>query len=256
MAQISAVLICHNEEKKISRALNSLQWTDEIIVVDSFSTDDTVHIIRKDFPHVKLLQRKFTTYSDQKNWAIHQTLHDWVIILDADEWFGENAGALIKKSIESPPDFDALRFPRINYYMDKRIRYCGWQNDSVIRLINKNKCRYNHRKIHEEIETAGRIKTSDICIHHNTYTSLEQIVQKLNTYSSLKAEEKFEKGKRAGVLSIILKPMFTFFKMYILRLGLLDGKVGYIVCRFSTVEMFIRQVKIYRLQKGEKPDSQ
>lgn len=255
MAQISAILICHNEQAKISRALNSLQWTDEIIVVDSFSTDNTVNIIQTDFPHVKLFQRAFTTYADQKNWAIDQTSNSWIVILDADEWFEGGADVFIKKSVDSQ-DFDALRFPRINYYMNKRVRYSGWQNDSVIRLINKKKCKYNDRKIHEEIETSGKIKMAGIHIHHNTYTNLEQIIQKINIYSSLKAEEKFDKGKKSGILSILLKPLFTFYKMYILRMGILDGKIGYIICKFSAIEMFLRQIKIYRLQKGEKPDSQ
>ena len=252
MVQISAILICNNEQENISRALNSLNWVDEIVVVDSFSTDNTINIIKDNFPQVKLFQRKFTTYADQKNWAIEQTSYDWVVILDADEWFEGNVGDEIIRLITGNSTFDALRFPRINYYMNHKVKYCGWQNDSVIRFINKNNCRYNNRRVHEEIETDGKIQLASIFIHHNTYKNIEQIIQKINAYSSLKALEKFEKGKKSGYGQMVLKPAFTFFKFYFIRLGVLDGKVGFIICKFSAYSMFLRQVKLWRLNMGEK----
>ncbi len=252
MVQISAILICNNEEENISKALNSLLWVDEIVVVDSFSTDNTIQVIKENFPQVKLFQREFTSYADQKNWAIDQTSFEWVIILDSDEWFEENAEEEIRNHLNNKPTFDALRFPRINYYMNKRVKYSGWQNDSVIRLVNKNNCRYNNRIVHEEIETKGNIKKSPLPIHHNTYKNIIHSLKKIETYSSLKAIEKYNKGKKSSLTGMIVLPAFTFFKFYILRLGILDGKIGFILCKLAAYYVFLRQIKLWRIKQGEK----
>jgi glycosyltransferase involved in cell wall biosynthesis len=248
MAKISSVIICHNELDCIGHALKSLEACDEIWVVDSYSTDGTAAYVQDHFPKVKVVQRTFVSYAEQKTWAIEQCSQDWIFLLDADEWI-EWEWAEVKSALETENSV-AFSFRRLNYYMGKRMRFSGLQNDRVTRLIHRNHNRFNQRWVHESIISEGKVTALPWIIHHNTYKNLTHQIQKINAYSSLKAREKQAKNKRVGFASVFYKPLWMFFKLYGFRLGFLDGKQGFLYCYFSALSVFLRQIRLWRKEES------
>ncbi|MFZ3273139.1 MAG: glycosyltransferase family 2 protein, partial [Lutibacter sp.] len=154
--KITALLIAYNEQEFIREFISSMDFVDELIVVDSYSTDKTVDII-KEFPHVKLYQRKFDNFSSQKNYAIEQASNDWIIFFDADEVITKSLKDEIITTVSKTADEIAYWIYRTTIYMGKEIHYSGLQNDKVIRLFRKEFCRYNGKLVHEEIAAKGKV---------------------------------------------------------------------------------------------------
>lgn len=242
MQKISVIITTFNEAEHIQGVLESAQWADELIVVDSFSTDETVELAIK-FP-TKVLQRKYIGPADQKNWAIPQATHDWILILDADERVTPELENEIKTLLQKPFEKDAFWIPRQSFFMGKKVKYSGWQGDAVIRLINK-KCRYNNLQVHEEIMTeginVGRLKNK---LEHYTYKDLDHFLTKMQRYSDWSAQDHFEKTPRVTFFHLYFKPFFRFIKHYFIQLGFLDGKVGFIISAIMAWGVFLRYVKI------------
>ena len=222
--------------------LESVKWADEIMVVDSFSTDETVEIAREytDF----ILQRKYTTPANQKNWAIPQATHPWILLLDADERVTPNLKKEILQTIENQPKEVAFWISRENYFMQKRVKYSGWQNDAVIRLFRRDECRYENKAVHEEIETQGKVGRLKAKLTHNTYKDMAHFLEKMQRYARLSAQDYAPKTPRVTLYHLWLKPAFRFFKHYILKLGFLDGKVGFIISAIMAWGVFLRYVNI------------
>ncbi|HFC00864.1 MAG TPA: glycosyltransferase family 2 protein [Phaeodactylibacter sp.] len=254
MLQLSVIITTFNEAEHIADVLESVKWADEIIIVDSFSTDETVKLAenfrsRTGFSSFKILQRKYTSPADQKNWAIALTSHDWILILDADERVPLPLKNEITTLLQQPLVKDAFWIPRQSFFMGKKIKYSGWQGDAVIRLINK-KCRYKNVQVHEEIDTnniqVGRLKNK---LEHYTYKDINHFLAKMQRYSDWSAQDYFDKTPRVTFFHLYLKPLFRFFKHYILRRGFLDGKVGFIISVIMAWGVFLRYVKILEKRK-------
>ncbi len=250
MIPISVLITTHNEEENIKACLDSVSWAEEIIIVDSFSSDRTVEIANT-FPQVKVFQRKYSGPSDQKNWAIPQASHSWVLILDADE----RADTLLKDSISilfnSNQTNDAYSISRLNYFLGKRVRYSGWQNERVIRLIKRDKCRYNTLQVHEDIEKKGiSIGLLQGNLHHFTYKSMEHFLQKMDRYAKWSAQDHQHKTKVVNGFHLFVKPSFRFFQHYILKLGFLDGKTGFIISCIMAWGVFCRYLYLLDLKKN------
>lgn len=254
MQQLSVIITTLNEAEHIAGVLDSVKWADEIIIVDSFSTDDTVKLAedfrsRLDFSSFKILQRKYTSPANQKNWAIPKATHDWILIMDADERVTLDLKNEISSLLQHPPKMDAFWIPRQSFFMGKKIRYSGWQGDAVIRLIHK-KCRYEKVHVHEEIATngiqVGRLKNK---LEHYTYKDINHFLEKMQRYSDWSAQDHFEKTPRVTFFHLYLKPLFRFFKHYILQRGFLDGKVGFIISVIMAWGVFLRYVKILEKRK-------
>jgi glycosyltransferase involved in cell wall biosynthesis len=248
MAKISSIIICHNELDFIGRALQSLSECDEIWVIDSFSTDGTFDYVKKHFPKANAVQRAFQNYAEQKNWAIDQCSHDWICLLDADEWVAWDWPQV--KNMLKGSKAVAYSFPRINYYMGKKMRFSGLQNDRVVRLIHKQFNRFNDRWVHESIISSGKVIATGLPIHHNTFKSVSHQILKINSYSGLKAKEKLRNNKTGGFASLLFKPLWMFVRLYGFRMGFLDGKQGLIYCYFSALSVFFRQVKLWRREEN------
>lgn len=251
MKKVTAIIPTYNEADRISNAIESVHWADEIMIIDSFSTDQTLEIAAE-YP-VIILEHEYIGPADQKNWAIPKASHEWIFILDADEEVSpalesEIKAILSQKEIEE----SAFWIPRVNYYMGKKVRYSGWQNDGVVRLFKRDECRYAQKRVHEEIETNGKTGKLSEPLLHFTYKNLGELLKKVDRYSTWKAKDKVEKGERSGLISMITKPTFTFVKSYFIRFGILDGKVGFIICVISSWSVFLRQLKIWRIREGEK----
>lgn len=250
MEKITAIIPTFNEAHNIEAAIQSVQWADEIIVVDSFSEDTTVEIATR--LGAKIFQRKYINSANQKNWIIPQATHDWVFILDADERVTEDLKKEIQQILQQPLEKDAYWINRQNFFMGKKIHYSGWRGDAVIRLLRKEKCRYQDLKVHAEIETegieVGQLKNK---INHFTYKDLDHFLTKMQRYADWSAKDHLEKTPRVTFFHLYLKPLFRFFKHYFIQLGFLDGKVGFIISVIMAWGVFLRYVKIQEIRSAE-----
>ncbi len=245
--KITSLLITKNEEIFIRDFIISMDFVDEIIIVDSFSTDKTIDII-KEFPHVKLFQREFKNFSDQKNFAIEQASNDWVIFFDADEILTNDLrDEILNTLINKTDDKIAYWIKRSTIYMGKKIKYSGWQNDKAIRLFDKNYCKYNGNLVHEKIIADGSIGTLKNKIIHYSYKGFDKMIQKRNYYAQLQAEELYIKGVSPNLYHFTIKPFYRFFKHYIIKFGFLDGFRGLVISAIYGYSVFVRYVKLWLL---------
>lgn len=245
MSKISVVIITLNEERNIERCLNSVKdIADEIIVVDSFSTDGTEDIC-KSFG-VKFFQNKFEGYTEQKQFAAKLAKNDYILSLDADEALSEE----LLHSIQNVNwKYDAYSFNRLNYYCGKWIHHSSWYPDKKIRLYNKTKGDWNGAKVHELV----KLHDGSTCSHlkgdllHYTYYTIEEHVQQINKYSSIGATALFEKKKKTSSFKIFFNPTWRFIRNYFIKLGFLDGWYGFILCFNISYEVFLKYVKLKHL---------
>ncbi len=244
---ITVIIPCYNETQNMRDLLKSVKWADEIMVVDSFSTDDTVTIARE-YTDV-ILQRKYINSANQKNWAIPQATHEWILLVDADERVPPELKAEIMEVLSNEPEEAAFWIGRENYFMGKLVRYSGWQNDAVIRLFRRDACRYEEKAVHAEIITTGNIGRLKHRLIHNTYRDMAHFMDKMNRYARLSALDYAPKTPRVTLYHLWLKPAFRFFKHYILKLGFLDGKVGLTISKIMAWGVYQRYVNIREMRK-------
>lgn len=255
MEKISAIIPCFNEEHNIRSAIESCQFADEIIVVDSFSTDKTVEIV-KSYSNVKLLEHEYIHSAAQKNWTIPQAKYDWIFILDADEQTTQTLVNEIKQTVSNEPKEVAFWIGRDNYFMGQKLNHV-WKGDAVIRLFRKSKCRYEDKHVHAEVLADGPIGRLKAKLIHDTYKGkgLEAHLIKGQRYTTWAALDRVKKIKRVTAYHLLVKPFFAFLKRYVLQLGVLDGKPGFIISCMGAWNVFIRNVKVWRMHQGETFDT-
>ena len=255
MEKITAIIPTFNEQANIKEAIESVLWCDEVIVVDSFSTDKTIEIV-KSFPQVRLLQREYEYSASQKNWTIPQASHSWIFLLDADERPTPELVTEIKDVVKKGTKYSGFWIYRRNNFMGKRIDYSGWQSDKVIRLFKKDECKYQNKHVHAEIEAKGEISILKNKLIHYTYLDLASYLKKADRYTTWGAFDRYNKfqksGRKIGLLYLFFRPFGRFLRHYFWRLGILDGTHGFVVSALAAYNVFIRAVKIWRLQAGEK----
>ena len=244
MNKISVTVITKNEEKNISDCLNSVKWADEIIVVDSESTDRTVEIA-KQFTD-KVFNRKWGGYVPQKRYALSLASNEWVLSLDADE----RVTPELKDEIInlSPNEYSGFKIRRKNFLMNKEITSCGWEKDFQLRLFKKAKTNLNERLVHEKFIVEGKIGTLKSPIVHFTFSSFEEYLAKINSYTSLKAQELFQKKKKVGSWTIFSHTVAAFFAFFILRKGFKDGLYGLIISLLHSYSTMMNYIKLWELQ--------
>ena len=243
--KLTVIVPSFNEEKYIEECLESVLWADEILVVDSFSSDKTVEIAKKYTD--RILQHEYINSAEQKNWTIPQAKYDWVLILDCDERVTTQLQNEIRKLLKKGPVKDGYSIKRNNYLMGKNIKYSGWGRDYVVRLFRKDVGRYQKKRVHSEIylENVGKLKGR---LDHYTISSVTAWLAKINIYSSWKAEDKFEKGARLSpVVQLFLRPIFRFFKDFVLRLGILDGWRGFLIASMASFSEIVMIAKVIQL---------
>lgn len=248
--KISALLIVYNEEKNIEEALKSVEFADEIIVLDSFSTDNTTEIIKSKFPNVKLYQNKFEDFTKQRNLCISYAKNDWILFLDADERITPELKTEILKEIKKPVTQKAYFFKRKFFFMGEKVNYSGTLNDKNIRLFKKEVAHYDENKrVHEGLSNVENPGTLQNYLLHFSFDSYEAYYKKVLHYSKLKAKDLYEKDIQYKKIKQISKSIFNFFKIYFLRLGILDGKKGVILSYLSALSSFktlrISEKRIY-----------
>jgi glycosyltransferase involved in cell wall biosynthesis len=248
--KISVVIITFNEEKNIGRCLNSVKdIADEIVVVDSFSTDQTEMICREF--GVKFIQKEFLGYVEQKHFANSQAQNEWILSLDADEALSEKLKNEILQIKRTQTTADAYQMPRLTNYIGKWIRHTDWYPDKKIRFYNRNKARWQGTNPHDYIATDANAKVASLKgdLLHYSYYSIHQHIAQLNKFTEIGAEEAFKKGKKAPLYKIFINPIWKFVYSYFLRLGFLDGYKGFLVCAISAFATFAKYVKLRELHK-------
>jgi len=222
---ITAIIPTLNEESFIEEAIASVSFADEIIVIDSFSTDSTVELVERH--QLRIIQRKFDNFSSQKNYAIDLAKHEWIYILDADERVSPRLKKEILTAVKHPMNYVGFYIYRNFYYKQTRIRFGGWQTDKVIRLFKKDACSYDGKLVHEKIIYKGEIGYLKNKIDHFSFRDIDQYSRKLDFYADLQAREILTAKKKIPRIHRLIKPGFRFVVLYIIRLGFLDGKKGF-----------------------------
>lgn len=245
MVKLSVVIITFNEERHLARCLDSVkEIADEIVIVDSSSTDSTVTIAKR--YNAKIVDQPFMGYGQQKNFANAQASNDWILSLDADEALTPE---LVKslQQIKSAPKKDAYELPRITNYCGQWIKHCGWYPDHQTRLFNRTKGRWEEQMVHEywklnDNNTKKGLLKGDIL--HYSFESISSHLKKIEKYTELAALDAVKKGKKAGLLKIVFSPLWHFISEYFIRLGFLDGFYGFIICQLSAYSAFVKYSKI------------
>ncbi len=247
--KISALIIAFNEIGYIEKCIESVEFADEIIVVDSYSTDGTYEYLRA-HSKVKVIQHPFANFTSQKSFALEQANNDWVLFLDADEVVSEELKSEIITTVQSNPDFSAYWFYRKFMFANEVLRYSGWQTDKNYRLFRKSKAKFSDRKIvHETLEVNGKSGIFREKLTHYCYKNYEDYKSKMLKYGRLKAKEDFFTEKNFNYLSLVLKPSWKFFNHYFLRLGILDGRKGMTICYLNAISDLERYRELKRLEK-------
>jgi len=236
--KLSGLIITFNEEKNIREVLECFDFCDEIIVVDSFSIDKTLEIA-KEFSKVEIIQNKFEDFTKQRNIALDAAKNDWVLFLDGDERITPQLREEIIIELNQSIKKDAYYFYRKFFFAGNPINYSGTQTDKNFRLFRKSKARYiADKKVHETLKVSGEIGELKNKLLHYSVTDQDSYLKKMVHYGVLKGQELSQKGKKYSILTQYSKTVFKFFKGYVLRLGFLDGKFGFILNKLQALSVW------------------
>jgi glycosyltransferase involved in cell wall biosynthesis len=238
--KFSVTMITFNEEQLVRDALESVKWADEIVVIDSLSTDQTVAICREYTEHV--YQVPWHGYVEQKNIATEKTSYTWVLNIDADERVSQELAEEIRSVLLETPHYVGYYIPRKTYYLGDWINHCGWYPDYTLRLFNKQASRWVGKALHEKVEVQGATAYLHYDLYHYTYEDIADHVQKMNSYTSIAAAHK---SSTVSGSKILFRTAFTFLKKYLLQQGFRDGTRGMIVCLLSAFTVTLKYAKLW-----------
>ncbi len=239
--KISATLITFNEERNITRAIESLRCCDEVVVVDGGSTDRTVELASN--LGARVIENPWTGYAEQKNFAARQAAHDWILSLDADEALSEALEAEIWRLKKDGPEYDAYNMPRMAQYLGRWILHSGWYPDRKVRLYDRRKARWTGKYVHERVEVDGRVGRLQSNLLHFTCSSLSEHLKTMERYTTLAAEEIVSQQRKIGYRHLLLDPPWTFFRTYFLQRGFLDGAEGLAIAYTAAFYNFLKYAK-------------
>jgi glycosyltransferase involved in cell wall biosynthesis len=249
--KISAIVITLNEEESIADALESLKWADEIIVVDSESSDRTVEIARK-FTD-RIYARSWPGYAAQKNFAAAQAQFDWIFSLDADERVSDSLADEIQHLKRSPePQAAGFEMPRLTRYLGRWIKHSGWYPDYKLRLYNRRHGAWQGDFVHESIKVDGSIQRLNGDLLHYTVNNASDHHLRIDRYTTLAAEQMRSQGKTASLPSMIFSPPVAFIRSYIFKLGFLDGPQGFAIARFAAHYVFLKNLKLWEMDSAKR----
>jgi glycosyltransferase involved in cell wall biosynthesis len=244
MPQISATIITLNEEERIARAIASLACCDEVVVVDSGSTDRTCEIAAA--RGARVLRQNWQGYSKQKNFAAEQARHDWILSIDADEQLSAELAAEIAAWKKTEPATAAMSMPRRAFYLGKWIGHSGWYPDRKTRLYHRRRARWEGDFVHEAMDVNGETGRFQSDLLHFPYRALEDHVERADRYTRLAAEAAQKSGRRSNPLKLFLAPPLVFLKSFILQCGFLDGWRGLLIAYMGARYVFLREFRILR----------
>ncbi len=250
---LSVIITTFNEEVNVADCIQSVLWADEILLVDSYSTDRTIEFARP-FP-ITVLQREYFGSAAQKNWALDRVQNEWVLIIDADERVPDPLAREILTVLASRPGVNGFYIRRENLFIDKVIRHSGWSTDKVVRLFRRDKGRYPNRRVHADLEIEGPVPVLKHPFLHYTFRTFEQYFPKFLNYAEWGAAQAFRDGRKSGVVELVLRPWWRFLRTYFLQLGILDGIHGFVLCALQAFGVFLKYARLWeygvRSARGE-----
>ncbi len=263
-ASISAFIVCCNEERQIRRCLESVAWCDEIVVVDSGSTDSTVAICRE-FTNT-VIHKEWEGYVKQKRFALQQCSGDWVLNVDADEEVSvelrrEIEEILARDAAADPPPINGYHLNRVVFFLERWWRKGGWHPEYRLRLCRRSATTWGGEDPHEKAFVTGATARCQSELHHYSFTDLADYMRRMNTLSSNATQTLLARGARPSVLAILLRPWARFFKFYITRKGYREGTAGLIVATIEGISVFLKYAKVWEAVRvkpltEEKPNKQ
>jgi glycosyltransferase involved in cell wall biosynthesis len=249
--KLSVVVITKNEEAVIGRCLQSVAWADERIVVDSGSTDRTVEICRSLGAQVHVTP-DWPGPGPQRNRAIDLSNGEWILALDADEWVPSALRDEIVALMQSTPEAVAYRMPRLSSYCGRYLRHGGWWPDRVSRLFRRGAARYGGGIVHDHLVVEGRLGTLREPLMHEAFTDLDEVLSKLNSYSSWGAQSLRDQGRSGGIATAVAHGLWTFVRTYLLHAGFLDGREGFMLAVSNAEGAYYKYVKLMLLARADK----
>lgn len=245
--KISAVVRTFNEELNIRECLESVSWADEIIVIDACSTDRTVAIARE-FTE-KVLIQVWLGHIGQSQFVTDRTENLWVFSIDADERVSPALRDEILALDLANSAHDAYDMPRRHYFLKRWINHSGWFPDRNIRLFRKDRCYWGGYEPHDKIQVPGSLMSLKNDLYHYIYRDINHFAETKNKYATRTASDHYETGRKSTLIHFTLRPLFTFFDRYFIRLGILDGLAGYVISVMEAYGVFLKYLKLYELQK-------
>lgn len=244
---ISGIVIVKNEEARIGRCLESMHWLDEIVVVDSGSTDGTREICTH-YDKVRFFSHEWEGFGRQKNIALQAAVGEWVLSVDADELVTSELVAEIDRVLQSPK-CDGYYIQRKNFYRGKWIRHSGWWPDPVLRLFRRDKGRFSDRMVHESVELEGTAGYLKAALEHHSFATVTDFIKKADDYSTLGALMLMQHGRRASASLALLKSFAAFVKTLVVKRGFLDGFSGVLIAYSNATGVFYRYMKCVELRQ-------
>lgn len=246
--EISAIIITLNEEKKIGACLSSLNFVDEIIVVDSGSTDKTEDICRQ-YPFVKFYRQPWLGYGPQKNFALSLVSNEWVLSIDADEVVPSDLADEISTHLKADHGYSGFWVKRKNMYKKQWIRHGGWWPDTILRVFRKDKGQFSNRRVHESVEITGKTKELQAALEHYSYHGPEDFILKMHSYAIAGARQMQDDGRTGGAVRAVIRAFAAFVKGYILKRGFLDGRAGLLIAASGAIGVFYKIIKLSELNE-------
>ena len=246
MQKISVTIITLNEEENIRACLESVKWADEILVSDSGSSDRTVEICRAF--GAKVFIDEWFGFGRQKNLTAGRTRNNWILNIDADERVTFELREEIEEALKRN-DCAGYKTPRKNFFGGRWIRHCGWYPDYNLRLYRKNAGGFNERAVHEAVQVDGNVGYLKNPLEHYTYRDISDYLKRMDRYSTLAAEEMFKNDRTIGSADLLLRPVFTFLKMFVLQKGFMDGYAGLILSCLYSSYTFSKYAKLWEMLK-------
>jgi glycosyltransferase involved in cell wall biosynthesis len=245
--RLSVCIVAMNEADRIGRCLRSADLADEWIVVDSHSTDDTREIAAG--LGARVIERDWPGWLEQKNFAIDQASHDWVLCLDADEWVSPELRRSIEEVLERDDETAGFEFARLTRYMGRWIRHGGWYPDRKLRLFRRDMGRFEGRNPHDRVRVKGPVERLDGDLLHDPFRSLSDHLRTIDRYTTVAAGDKHDRGEKARLVDLTLRPFGKFLRMYLVKHGWLDGPAGFVVAITGSFYVFLKYAKLRELKR-------
>jgi glycosyltransferase involved in cell wall biosynthesis len=249
MTRLSVVLITKNEIANIRECLASVRFADEIVVVDSGSTDGTVDACRQ--AGVSVFETDWPGFGPQKNRALERARGEWVLSIDADERVMPELRAEIERAIADPASPDVFEIPRLSSYCGREMRHGGWWPDHVARLFRRGRARFSDDVVHERLVFEGQAGRLHAPLRHLSFRNLEQVLDKVNLYSSAGAQMLRARGRQGGLATAVVRGLWAFFRTYVLKAGFLDGREGFLLAVSNAEGVYYKYLKLMYLRDGK-----
>ncbi|MGE0473574.1 MAG: glycosyltransferase family 2 protein [Nitrospirales bacterium] len=247
--KVSAVVIAFNDAPNIRRCLESVKWADEIIILDSYSTDGTTEICREYTSQI--FQESFSGFGRLRNLAVAKAAHPWILSMDTDEWATDEVTREIQELLSKGPSAQVYFVPRRNHFLGRRIRFCGWYPDyRQPQFFHKEYMRYREDLVHESFDVEGKVAYLKSHVEQIPFRNIDHFLKKMDRYSALRAQAMHNEGRVFSRHQLISHSLFTFLKMYVGRLGFLDGKPGLVLSILYAYYTFVKYAKLWEIQKN------